>query len=296
MNRNHSSRRQTIRLLTQAAALAIQNGYIRGFAEGKIYTGALKQLCVPGLNCYSCPGALASCPIGSLQATLNSRQFQAACYVTGLLVMYGALLGRLICGFLCPFGLVQDLLFKIPFVRKLRSLPGEQGLRWIRFGLLLVFVILLPMLVMDFTGLGEPWFCKWICPAGTLEGGVILVLLDQSLRSVLGFLYAWKVSILIAVVLLSLVISRPFCRYLCPLGAVYGLLNRFALYRYAVDPAKCIHCKASQRACQMDIPVWEKPNSMDCIRCGACLDACPTGALSVMGLKNKAGEGIRADR
>ncbi len=282
-----TSRRQTIRLLVQAAALAVQNGYVRGFAEGKIYMGALKQLCVPGLNCYSCPGAVGSCPIGSLQATLNSRQFQMACYVTGLLVLYGTLLGRLVCGFLCPFGLIQDLLYKIPFVKKLRALPGEWGLRWIRFVLLTVFVILLPMLVVDFTGLGEPWFCKWICPAGTLEGGVILVLLDRSLRSAVGFLYAWKMAILAAVVLLSLVVSRPFCRYLCPLGAVYGIFNRFALYRYVVDPAKCIHCKACQRACEMNIPVWEKPNSTDCIRCGACLDACPTGALSVTGFKRE---------
>ena len=158
-----------IRLVTQACFAALSNGYVKGFAGGRIFEGKSKFLCVPGLNCYSCPGALASCPIGSLQATLNAREYRISLYVAGLLVVFGTILGRFVCGFLCPFGLVQDLLFKIPFVRKIRKLPGEKGLRWLRFIFFAIFVILLPMFVIDITGLGEPWFCKFICPTGTLE-------------------------------------------------------------------------------------------------------------------------------
>ena len=55
----------------QAAWFALTNGYLRGYATGKIYTSNTKVLCVPGLNCYSCPGAMGACPIGSLQAVLG---------------------------------------------------------------------------------------------------------------------------------------------------------------------------------------------------------------------------------
>lgn len=278
------------RLLIQCCFAALSNGYLRGFANGKIYTGQLKKLCVPGMNCYSCPGALASCPIGSLQATIGSRSYHVSLYVFGLIVLFGTLLGRGVCGFLCPFGLIQDLLHRIPFPKKLRRLPGETWLRLGKYVSLFLFVILLPMIVADAVGVGDPWFCKYICPVGTLEAGIPLVLLNRGLRSVVGFLYTWKLAILAAVLIASLVIWRPFCRYCCPLGAIYGFFNRFALYRYQVDAAKCIGCGACQTACKMDIPTWKKPNSMDCVRCGACRDACPTGAIGTIWQKKKTEE------
>ena len=268
-----------IRLVTQACFAALSNGYVKGFAGGRIFEGKSKFLCVPGINCYSCPGALASCPIGSLQATLNAREYRLSLYVAGLLVVFGTILGRFVCGFLCPFGLVQDLLFKIPFVRKIRKLPGEKGLRWLRFVFLVIFVILLPMFVIDITGLGEPWFCKFICPAGTLEGGVPLVLLNSAMRGAAGFLFKWKLLILIITLLSSIVIYRPFCRYVCPLGAIYGIFNKISFYRIKIDTEKCTKCGACQKACKLDIPVWKNPDSMDCIRCGDCKITCPQKAI-----------------
>ncbi len=270
-----------IRLLIQLAFTAISNGYIKGFAKGQIFTGATKYLCVPGMNCYSCPGALGSCPIGALQATLNARQYKMSLYVLGLMTVFGSLLGRFVCGFLCPFGLIQDLLFKIPFVKKIRRLPGEKGLRWLRFVFLGIFVILLPFFVIDITGLGEPWFCKWICPVGTLEGGIPLVLLNNAMRGAAGFLFRWKLVILAVTLLSSIIIYRPFCRYVCPLGAVYGLFNKISLYRIKIDSLKCTGCTACQKTCKLDIPVWKNPDSMDCIRCGTCKTACPHKAITM---------------
>lgn len=268
-----------IRLIVQACFAALSNGYVKGFAHGTIYRGDLKYSCVPGMNCYSCPGALGACPIGSLQATLNSREYMVSLYVAGIISLFGVLLGRFVCGFLCPFGLIQDLLFKIPFVKKIRTLPGEKVLRWLRFVFLAVFVIILPMFVVDITGLGKPWFCKYICPVGTLEGGIPLTLLDKSLRSGLGFLFKWKLAILITVLVTSIVIYRPFCRYICPLGAIYGLFNKVSFYRFKIDTDKCTKCGACQKVCKLNIKVYENPNSMDCIRCGECKAACPNKAI-----------------
>lgn len=272
-------KRSKIRLLIQALFAALSNGYIKGFAHGKIFKGSTKYLCVPGLNCYSCPGALGSCPIGALQATLNSREYKISLYVIGFLVIVGTVLGRFVCGFLCPFGLVQDLLFKIPFIKKIRTLPGEKFLRYFRFVILAIFVILLPMVIVDFTGLGEPWFCKYICPAGTLEGGIPLVLLNESMRSAIGFLYKWKIAILIFTILVSIIIYRPFCRYICPLGAIYGVFNKISIYRYHIDTEKCTECGACQKNCKLNIKVYQNPNSIDCIRCGECKDICPNKAI-----------------
>lgn len=270
-----------VRLLIQAAFTALSNGYVKGFAHGKIYQGDLKYVCVPGMNCYSCPGALGSCPIGALQSTLSSREYKISLYVFGLISLFGVIFGRFICGFLCPFGLIQDLLFKISFVKKVRKLKGEKFLRGIRFLILAVFVIILPMFVIDITGLGKPWFCKYICPVGTLEGGVPLVLMNESLRSAIGFLFKWKVAILIAILLFSIIIYRPFCRYICPLGAIYGIFNKISFVRYRVDKSKCSKCGLCQKKCELNIKVYENPNSMDCIRCGKCIESCPVKAIKM---------------
>ncbi|MCQ2612119.1 MAG: 4Fe-4S binding protein [Treponemataceae bacterium] len=280
------SKNAKIRLLLQAAFTALSNGYAKGFVHGKIYQGDLKYVCVPGLNCYSCPGALGSCPIGALQSTLTSREYNFSLYVFGLISLFGVVFGRFVCGFLCPFGLIQDLLFKIPFVKKVREVKGEKILRWFRFLILAVFVIILPMFVIDITGLGKPWFCKYICPVGTLEGGIPLVLMNENLRSAIGFLFEWKVALLTIILLLSIIVYRPFCRYICPLGAIYGVFNKISFVRYSVNESKCTKCGICQKNCKLNIKLYENPNSMDCIRCGECKEACPVKAINIKSFKS----------
>ncbi|EGN37839.1 hypothetical protein HMPREF0993_02165 [Lachnospiraceae bacterium 5_1_57FAA] len=269
-----------MRLWVQIVFTAVTNGYLLGFLRGRIYTGPTKAACVPGLNCYSCPGALGSCPIGSLQAVLGSRDYKFSFYVVGFLLFFGSLFGRFVCGWLCPFGLVQDLLYKIPLFKKRKNLPGHKVLIWAKYVILVLFVILLPLLVVDFTGQGDPWFCKYICPSGTLAAGIPLVLLNENLKLAVGNLFFWKAAILIVLIILALWVYRPFCKYLCPLGAIYSFFNPVALYRYQIDESACTKCGKCKKACKMDIKVWEKPNSLECIRCGDCVRACPTQAIS----------------
>lgn len=270
----------SLRRWIQIGTTALTNGYVAGFLKGKIYTGEWKKYCVPGLNCYSCPGALGSCPIGSLQAMISSRNLNFSFYVAGFLMLVGAVFGRFVCGWLCPFGLLQDLLYKIPFVRKLRRLPGEKLLRVLKYGVLGGFVILLPMLAVDLIGQGSPWFCKYICPSGTFMAGIPLGIANPQLRASLGGLFAWKLVILLGLVVLSVIVYRPFCRYLCPLGAIYGLFHPIAFYRYQIDESRCTSCGKCQKVCKMDLAVWKNPNSIECIRCGDCIRSCPHQALS----------------
>lgn len=277
-----------MRLWVQVIFTALTNGYALGFLKGKIYTGPLKNLCVPGLNCYSCPGALGSCPIGSLQAVLGSRNYKMSFYIVGFFMIIGSIFGRFVCGWLCPFGLVQDLLHKIPSPLKRKNLPGHKYLVWMKYIVLAVFVIGMPLTVTDIIGQGSPWFCKYICPSGTLFGGIPLTIRNPSLRSAIGGLFCWKVLLLLVIVIGAVVINRPFCKYLCPLGAVYGLFHPIAFYRYQIDEEKCTGCGKCKKACPADIPAWKEPNSRECIRCGACIKACPEGAIcSSVQKKNK---------
>lgn len=257
----------------------LSNSYLAGFAQGKIYRGSLKSLCVPGLNCYSCPGALGACPIGAMQAVIGSWNFKLAFYVAGFLMFVGGIFGRFVCGWLCPFGLVQDLLHKIPFPKKRKSFRADRWLRKLKYVILVVFVILLPMFFVDMLGQGAPYFCKWICPAGTLEGGIPLVLLNKAMRSTIGWLYTWKLAILLVTILLSIYIYRPFCKYLCPLGAIYSIFNPISVFRYRIDTEKCIGCGACEKNCDMGCKPFENANSLECIRCGKCVKGCPTGAI-----------------
>lgn len=272
----------------QALWALLTNSYLIGFAQGKIYKGKLKNLCVPGLNCYSCPGAVGSCPIGSLQAVIGNWNFKFAFYVAGFLVFVGALIGRFVCGWLCPFGLIQDLLHKIPFPKKIKTFCGDNLLRKLKYVILAVFVILLPLFLVDIMGQGAPYFCKLICPAGTLEGGLPLVLLNKSMRSAIGWLYAWKNVLLAVTVSLSILIYRPFCKYICPLGAVYSVFNPISVFKYRVDNSKCTNCGVCAKVCKMQIDPSKTPNHPECIRCGQCKKICPTGALSSGCLKKTA--------
>ncbi len=263
----------------QAIWALLTNSYLAGFVQGKIYQGRIKNLCVPGLNCYSCPGALGACPVGALQAVIGSWNFKFAFYVAGFFLFIGALFGRFVCGFLCPFGLVQDLLHKLPFVKKITTFRGDMLLRKLKYVILVVFVILMPLFLVDILGQGTPYFCKLICPAGTLEGGIPLVLLDKSMRSTVGWLYAWKNVLLLITVLLSVLIYRPFCKYICPLGAIYSVFHPVAVFRYQVEREKCIDCGACAKVCKMQVDPVKNANHPECIRCGECKAVCPTQAI-----------------
>lgn len=272
--------RNNVRHVFQSFWFLLTNSFFEGFKTGKIYGGKWKQLCVPGMNCYSCPGAKGSCPIGALQAVIGSPKFKFSYYVVGFLFFVGALIGRGVCGYLCPFGLVQDLLHKIPFVKKIETFKGDKALRKAKYLILLVFAILLPLFLVDIIGQGAPYFCKLICPVGMMEGGIPLVLMNKSMRGAIGFLYAWKGLILILTIFLSIVIYRPFCKYICPLGAIYSLFNSVSLFRYTLDHQKCIHCGRCKAVCEMQCDPVKNCNDLECIRCGKCKNACPVDAIA----------------
>lgn len=262
----------------QLAATLASNPFFLNFFRGKIHKGSSKIVCVPGLNCYSCPAAAASCPIGALQAVIGSSKFQFAYYVFGILILIGVLFGRVVCGFLCPFGWFQELLHKIP--TKKFSTKKLHILTYLKYMILIIFVIVLPMTIINEVGMGDPFFCKYICPAGILEGGIPLSIANDSIRASLGELFTWKSCILLGVITLAVFFYRPFCKWICPLGAFYALFNKISVYRLHVDQNKCTACGACSHVCKMDVDVFRTPNHAECIRCGDCIQTCPHQAIS----------------
>lgn len=272
------------RKLIQIAAFGFTNPYIGNFAGGKIYKGQWKKFCAPGLNCYSCPAATYACPIGALQAVGGSMNFNFSFYVVGILLAFGVLFGRFICGFLCPFGLFQELLNKIPTPKF--HLP--KPLRYVKYVILVVFVLILPVFVTNFMGIGKPAFCEFICPAGTLEGGIPLLSTHPELQQTIGSIFALKMTMLVMILTGSVFIYRFFCKMICPLGAIYGLLNKISFYHLKIDEKSCTHCGKCSTLCRMDIDPCKTPDSPECIRCGRCAAGCPFGAIHLgFGLQEK---------
>ena len=114
---------------------------------------------------------------------------------------------------------------------------------------------------------------------GVLEGAIPLAAANESIRAALGALFTRKLIILIAVVVLSVLFFRPFCKWICPLGAFYALMNKVSLLGIQVDTGKCVSCGKCARTCQMDVDITKSPNDTECIRCGKCIRACPTEAI-----------------
>jgi polyferredoxin len=269
----------------QAVWFFLANGYWCFPWTSTIYKGPLKVICSPGLNCYSCPASTTFCPIGSLQQLLlsirlsiQSGKYFFGGFIVGTIGMVGAVFGRFICGWACPFGFFQELLHKIPS-RKI-GLPGI--LRWLKYGILLFFVVLFPLFLVSKSGLGQPWFCKYVCPAGTFQAGIPMLILDPNLRGIVGWLFINKLMIAVGFSVLSVFASRPFCRTACPLGAFYALFSRFQLIRLQLNRDNCVNCGACHKVCPVDIKFNETPNSCECVNCMRCMtEACAFDAISV---------------
>lgn len=267
-----------IRLFFQILYTIVTNGYLYGFINGRIYRGSLKYVCVPGLNCYSCPGAVASCPLGALQAALNKRNFEIPFAVLGFFFIFGSSLGRFACGWLCPFGLLQDLLYKIPLFRKRKQFPKHSVLKYGKY--LVLFGLVIVGSSFLFTGFVKvPAFCKFLCPSGTFMGAIPLLGMDEQLRLQIGGLFYWKLGVLLALLLLSIKIYRPFCQYLCPLGAIYGWFNRFSLVQIHWEKDICNSCMGCQKACPVNLTPEKISVSAECIKCGQCIEVCPKKCL-----------------
>lgn len=267
------------RKIIQLYSALLYNAYMKGFVSGEIFQGKSKSVCLPGLNCYSCPGAIGACPLGSIQNALSESKTKLPTYVFGIILLYCIIFGRTICGFLCPVGLLQELLYKIK-TPKVRKSKITRCLSYFKYVLLFVLVIGLPLIYsFQAKGIPLPGFCKYICPAGTFEGAIFLLAnkANQSFFEMLGTLFTWKFFLLIIFIVASVFIYRFFCRFFCPLGAIYGIFNKLSILGVKVDKSTCNHCNKCVNTCKMDVKVV---GDHECIQCGECIKECPCKSIN----------------
>ncbi|HET90849.1 MAG TPA: 4Fe-4S binding protein [Chloroflexi bacterium] len=272
-NRGESFWRRLARrrsLMQLASTLALNSYATQGTTRG---------IPCPALNCYACPAAAFACPIGAIQHLIGRRQVPL--YVLGVIGLVGALVGRASCGWFCPFGWFQELMYKLP-TPKLRL---TNRFNWTRYVVLATLVIAVPLVTR------EPWFCK-LCPTGSLQAGIPVVALDPLIRDAIGACYWIKMGILGIFLAWMSVTRRPFCRWVCPLGALWSPLNPVSSWRLQVDQESCIRCHRCQQVCPVDIAVYQDPNAGACIRCLKCMGVCPVNCISV----NSLGWSVEASR
>ncbi|MBF0543944.1 MAG: 4Fe-4S binding protein [Candidatus Riflebacteria bacterium] len=299
------------RRIVQIISTLITNPYWQGFLQTTIYKGDLKRICNPGMQCYSCPSSITACPLGALQNalanfrdTLLSGHFNFGFFMVGFFGILGMIFGRFICGFFCPFGFLQDILYKIPTV-KIKLPDWTRHLKYFLFFGLVIFLPIFmsfyqvsfcdelgrlnwyPSLSENKSGATYPWYCKMVCPVGTFEAGLPKVIGEPEIRESLSFWFQLKWTIMVLFLFLIVVAPRAFCRIGCPIGAIYGFFNKNSLYQLKIDCNSCTKCGLCEKNCPMEIKIHENPGSAECVRCLKCVDECPKNLIKAGFLKNE---------
>lgn len=228
------------------------------------------SVCAPVFHCYSCPLATFACPVGVLAnfAALHLFPFVAV----GILIAAGVFLGTVICGWICPFGFFQDLAASVPTPKY--DLPS-----WTSYGRYVVLFVSV-LAVPYFLG-AEHWLfiCRY-CPAGALEGAIPSIISDAASGNSIVIPNTLKITVTVLVVGAMFVKRRPWCRVLCPLGAIFSIFNRFSVFSLKVNPKTCNNCKSCHSLCKYGLEPDTDADNSRCVRCLECTQ-CKKDAVTV---------------
>ena len=246
----------------------------------------IHTVCAPVFHCYSCPLATFACPIGVLA---NFSALQVFPYLAvGTLLVAGTLLGGFVCGWICPFGLFQDLLGRIPTPKF--TMPAWTG--YFRFAVLGLLVLVIPY----WFGEGHPLFFCRLCPAGALEAAFP----NTVALAVAGEPLVWpttiKMIIFVVFLLLALFTWRPWCTAFCPLGAIYSLCNSFSFVFVRVHHEACGDCGLCKSLCRYGEGPRQRANDLRCIRCLDCTKCQSVTVSSVLSRSPSAGVAEAGDQ
>jgi polyferredoxin len=242
----------------------VQLGFLLAWLEAV----PLHGICGPVFHCYSCPLATFACPIGVIAnfSALHLFPFMAV----GTLLVVGATFGTLVCGWACPFGLLQDLVGRIP-TPKVR-LPGWLG--YSRYAVLVGLVLLIPYHYSE-----DHWaFVCRLCPAGAVEASVPVSVQQSAAAHQIVWPTLNKTIILGVFVVAMLFAWRPWCTLFCPLGAIFSLCNYVSLVFLRFQPGRCNDCGLCRDLCKYRGPAERRGSDLRCIRCLECVNC---QALSV---------------
>ena len=215
--------------------------------------------------------------IGEIISSIAGGSFVLLDNLGRLVLILGVFLmtvvwGRFFCGFICSFGAMQDLLNSIGKLIPFKIKVPEKADKWLK---LLKYAVLafVAVGVWGFSVTGDTVWSPW-----TVFG----IYSSLSGWSSLKYFLTLGGALLLLIIIGSLFIERFFCRYLCPLGALFSLVSRFRIYSLNRKPEKCGNCKLCTSKCSMGIPLYkyDEVRSGECINCMKCTSVCPNENIS----------------
>jgi ferredoxin-type protein NapH len=290
---------QTLRLASQLFFFLLLNAVLFGVTP--------IPLVLPVLNSSGTSQKI----IGDAFAAMQEQLYQAVFPWIPLasFFLFAVFLGRMTCGWVCPYGFIQDILgcFKR---RHTEASPRahEQmiNVKYVIFAIVIFIVAVLGASAAFGVGasyrntlgeFGEAPF-NFLSPADTLLAiipnmalNLRYALASQSFSAILSgitsfsLLFWVRIVILATVIGLAVYVPRSWCRYLCPHGALLAVLNRFSFLGLKREAIKCTKatCRDCIKVCPMRVPIldlpWEKFSDPECIYCMKCVDACSTDAI-----------------
>lgn len=259
-----AKRLRVYRLSAQAAAFVLLNLRFLNIWFPNLALSGMLGVCAPGFYCHGCPWATMACPLGVIVTSLRTGAGPVLVVALASIGLVGTFGGRLVCGWICPFGWLQDLLYKL----RTRKFGLPSRLRYVKYAVLAAFVFAGPYFLPN-TRLSV---CD-ACPSAFIESVIpygFQIHWDREIPGILDGRFFLKAGVTLAVLLMSIVISRGFCRMLCPLGAMFGFFNRFSVFRYGLTHHKCAGCGACAKNCPVDIDPIKQMNDAECIKCYEC--------------------------
>lgn len=216
--------------------------------------------------------------LGDVVTALVNGEFSIYALSTQLVTIvvvfiFSAVWGRIFCGFLCSFGAIQELLFWISkklFPKKPKvSAELDHILQYLKYVVLVFIVVALWILALPMDSSLSPW-------------GIFGMLISGNPSVMASAVFTGGFVLLLALLVGSLFVERFFCRYFCPLGALFTLVSGKRLHKIQRNESACIHCGLCEKACSMSVPILKKDivSSGRCIDCMQCLSVCPTNCLS----------------
>lgn len=171
-------------------------------------------------------------------------------------ILFTLAFGRIYCGFVCPYGAYQEFLSLI--TKKKLKIPEkiDKKARYLKY-LFLIVLLISALYLQEVVGEEYDPF-KYLFRS---QGSSITI------------------ALLIALTIASLIIYRPWCKYACPLGAIFAMLSRISWFRIEYNKERCVSCALCDNVCGMQAIKCGEVNTYECIRCGDCLKACKRAVL-----------------
>ena len=249
--------------------LITQFGFLIGANLGAL--GIKTGFCYPFFYCHGCPYSLAGCPLGTIEHGVYKGKivFQLILFPILIIAAISLIFGRAACGWACPIGFLQDL---SRGKKEVRHVEADKKMRWLKY----VILLLIPPACYVTGTLAY----TDICPIGGLTATLPTLAIDPNSYTFSEF-FAPKMIFLVGFFILIFMLSRGWCRHLCPIGAMMAPFNKISLLQLRVDDNACIHCGKCKEVCPMGIDMPEDRKSNECIRCGICISNCPVNAISL---------------